>query len=331
MIQATALVSNCLFVGNCATSGVYSGQTSGSGGGLGMANGLAVDCQFYNNICASAGEGGGAYMTGGRIANCVFARNGSGNGGGVCVNAGTVTDCLFMRNTNSTIYGGGVRLKTANAFLLNSVCVSNQAKTIGAGVAATGGKVFNCTIRDNVVNAGVAGQQGVGAYIESGAVLRNCLITGNRTANAASAGGGVYVYQNGGHLTNCTIVGNAAVSGNGLYLGNNGTVVNCVIYSNQTVNWVCGVTATNGKHFAANCTTPTMAAYGNGNITADPRFISAAGDYRLARGSPCINAGLTRAWMYGAKDLDGRARVEENAVDIGAYESKPGGTLAFIR
>ena len=46
-------------------------------------------------------------------------------------------------------------------------------------------------------------------------------------------------------------------------------------------------------------------------------------DYRLAKGSPCINKGkLTKAQkkLVGKKDLAGKKRIKGKAVDIGCYE-----------
>jgi hypothetical protein len=46
---------------------------------------------------------------------------------------------------------------------------------------------------------------------------------------------------------------------------------------------------------------------------------SATADYRLAAGSPCVNAGLADTATRGA-DLDGNARLVGRAVDMGAFE-----------
>ena len=60
---------------------------------------------------------------------------------------------------------------------------------------------------------------------------------------------------------------------------------------------------------------------GEGNITNDPQFVNAlAGDYHLAPGSLCIDAGTNMAWMAGAADLEGNSRIVGDAVDIGCYE-----------
>jgi hypothetical protein len=62
---------------------------------------------------------------------------------------------------------------------------------------------------------------------------------------------------------------------------------------------------------------------GPGNRSGDPLFeFAATNNYRLLRGSPCINAGLSDSgWMPGGTDLDGRPRLRRDGVDMGAYES----------
>ena len=47
----------------------------------------------------------------------------------------------------------------------------------------------------------------------------------------------------------------------------------------------------------------------------------AGGNYRLCGNSPCINAGTNQDWMTNAVDLDGRQRIMQVTVDMGAYES----------
>ena len=57
-----------------------------------------------------------------------------------------------------------------------------------------------------------------------------------------------------------------------------------------------------------------------------------AGDCRLGRGSPCINAGRYPTWMDDALDVAGQPRILNRVVDIGAYENPlPGGTLMILR
>ena len=64
-----------------------------------------------------------------------------------------------------------------------------------------------------------------------------------------------------------------------------GTLYNCIVYYNM---------ASNGPNFSGStlnycCTTPVPD--GAGNITTEPQFVNTNGDYHLASGSPCIDAG----------------------------------------
>ncbi|HEY3267011.1 MAG TPA: right-handed parallel beta-helix repeat-containing protein [Armatimonadota bacterium] len=60
----------------------------------------------------------------------------------------------------------------------------------------------------------------------------------------------------------------------------------------------------------------------NGNISADPRFASAAfADYHIRPDSPCRDAGDNAAVSAGDVDIDGQARLLGAKVDIGADES----------
>jgi len=59
----------------------------------------------------------------------------------------------------------------------------------------------------------------------------------------------------------------------------------------------------------------------SGNIDADPLFVG-GGDYHLATGSPCIDAGMTTAVT---DDIDGDARPQGSAYDIGFDEYVPVG------
>ena len=56
-------------------------------------------------------------------------------------------------------------------------------------------------------------------------------------------------------------------------------------------------------------------------LTTDPLFVSSS-DFRLQKGSACIDAGET-AYALGAKDYYGGARVRNIVIDIGAYEYQP--------
>jgi len=58
-------------------------------------------------------------------------------------------------------------------------------------------------------------------------------------------------------------------------------------------------------------------------LDTDPMFVDAANhDFRLAEGSPCIDAGNPKTPQYVLEglDLNGNGRVKNNHIDIGPYE-----------
>jgi len=116
-----------------------------------------------------------------------------------------------------------------------------------------------------------------------------------------------------------------------------GHVENCIICSNlYGANYA--IPATVPPSFSNCCMFPALTGtatnYSANNITVPPQFVNwQAGDYRLARGSSCINAGVTRDWMTNTVDLGGRRRIDRfsGKVDIGCYEYSPSGTMISVR
>ena len=77
-------------------------------------------------------------------------------------------------------------------------------------------------------------------------------------------------------VTDCALTGNSDGGASG------GTRYHGIVYFNQDSNWADAT-------FEHSCTTPLPP--GSGNIGTDPGFLNtAAGDFRLHYGSPCIKA-----------------------------------------
>ncbi len=235
----------------------------------------------------------------------------------------TVLDGFTVRGGSSShslsIDGGGMLIDSAAPTVINCRFVYN--------IAETGGGIHNINSNPLVINCMFIGNwaydSGGGVHNDSAdAVFMNCLFSGNRTEN--SGGGGVF--HNGGEATfiNCTFSGNwASGGGGGLYVyAGNADISNCIIYEEISLS---GGTAS--VHYSD---VPDGLA-GENNIHADPLFVDADGEddifgtvddnVRLVVDSLCINAGdPMRTTDPNETDLDGRPRINDGAVDMGAYE-----------
>src|SRR5439155_26587119 len=107
------------------------------------------------------------------------------------------------------------------------------------------------------------------------------------------------------------------------------TASNCIIISNSAPtnsNYDAGFASELTLNY---CCTAPLPANGVGNFNFDPRFANpAAGDFHLAAGSPCINAGNPSP--VGTADLDGQARLVGPFVDLGGYEYQLTAPVALV-
>jgi hypothetical protein len=232
--------------------------------------------------------------------------------------SGRAVRCRLADNVAVSVNGGGVCFDTA---------------------ACTNALVDRCIISGNTaVNGG-----GV-YYSVYGGILRNCLIVSNRATSSGSAvGGGVYLSGTNAYIQNCTIVSNSAPNSSsgagGLYYDVGGTnfIENTIIYHNT-----CGGTGSNyvnsGVGSYSNCCVAPVGTVSegflSGNIQSAPQLVNYQnGDYHLTLGSPCINSGVNRAWMYDAVDLDGvHGRIDgfSRLVDMGCYEYLSSGSMYLL-
>lgn len=252
-------------------------------------------------------------IDGGGSRRCVYADSSAGNS--------AILDGFVLQNGFTTEHGGGIRLVNASPVIANCVIRNNKANNIGGGVYAYGGapQFINVTIVDN--NARDTG----GIYFQecSNATLISSLLT----RNVETAGNAAITVNYGDVLLmNNTVVDNPTCYG--LVLSNSiGRTFNNIFAWNKYGVWA----NTYDPWFAGNCVFGnTLADYSgtmydmtgiDGNIKADPLFVSRAGfDYRLQAASPCLDAGTTAFVPVDALDLDGFARIHGASVDMGAYE-----------
>ena len=159
------------------------------------------------------------------------------------------------------------------------------------GGCADGGIYKNCVFLNGI---------GAGGGNVANAVLENCLVKGGKAYN----GGNVICCI----VRNCTVVDGTALHSGGAYY-------NCAVYNSICIgsslmigSWDWGplVDSVNGQE--------------ENVYRDDPGFVDAAnGDYRLAAGSPCIDAG-DNSYVTTTTDLAGNARIANGMVDIGCYE-----------
>ena len=182
------------------------------------------------------GRDGGGLMNFGNatVTGCTFSSNhASGNGGGYDGgghgSGGTIafTNCLLSGNT-AQVRGGGLFLGLASEATLTSCMVTGNSAHDGGACCSLGGGV---TMDQSIISMNSA-VNGGGFYIATGgegspqvgsgggtteqtgvrAMLSNCTVSGN----SADRGGGLYSLDHIS-LSNCTVTGNHANQGGGIF------------------------------------------------------------------------------------------------------------------
>ncbi|MDD5676538.1 MAG: choice-of-anchor Q domain-containing protein [Kiritimatiellae bacterium] len=286
------LISNCLIIGNNAKN---------NGGGIAYA--VARNCTIEANSAVNGGGIGGLSATEyAKAYDCTMTRNTAQNYGGGAYYT-TISNCTISMNsaTGGGCYGGGVfggSLTEAGNSCWNSIIIANSSRESAGGGYRM--RFYNCLVVSNY--SSVLGYGG-GLYK---AVAANCTIVSNRvhgyytTGQPRGHGGGIAIMS----ATNCIILGNwdsysHAETNN---------------YYDSTLAYCCTTSTNDPPGYGAGIS-------GEGNVTNDAAFANfTGGDYRLTPDSPCINKGFNQGWMDTALDMDGRRRIIEGTVDIGAFE-----------
>ena len=322
-----AVLENLTLTGG--TSGYSSPNVGGYGGGARLEAGLLRGCVVSNNTAAA---GGGLTLSyDARVENCVIVSNrATGSGGGFIARDSGVSMADTVVSNNVAAESGGGGITTYGGRYERCRFVDNQAGTYGGGLSVIDRATF---VDACVISGNRAAQYGGGLYIHLGTVV-NSLISAN---SCGTDGGGVNAgssYTPGPSLTNVTITANSATgNGDGVSLGSNVTLLNAIVWGNGADD--LHVYNPTGSVVSHCCLGEAYAGAGVNNLFADPLLTA---DYRLPANSPCVNKGVTPAWMTGTEDLAGGPRVLPAAAsaDIGAYEftgpfglfAAPG-TLAF--
>ena len=345
-MDSSAAFVGCRFIGNKTVGRVVAGERVVEANGGGVWNDLSsstlVNCTFANNVAGRNSVGGGGMYNSRNarpaLANCRFIENSANDGGGIANDQSsepTLINCTFIGNTAHNSGGGMYDHRCARAKLTNCRFIGNMAGH-GGGVANDHQSMvtlYNCTFSGNQA------RNGGGVYIEDrwedpdpkissyvDSKLANCTFSMNR---ADGDGGGIWNSEKSTpSLANCIFWGNSDSGGtdeSAQFFGMEGGHISTIDY--------CCVQGWTG------------ALRGTSNFGLDPLFVDFAGpdnevgteddNLCLRSTSPCINAGDNNAVGADTSDLDadgdanepmpfdieGRPRILNGRVDIGAYEN----------
>jgi hypothetical protein len=231
------------------TESSLSGNSAGSGGALSAqsASVTVADCTLSGNSAGLSGGGIAAYQCQLTVVNSTLAGNSALNfgGGGIDAEEGsvTVTGSVLTGNTCYGV-GGGISAHSSDLTVSHSTLASNWADQ-GAAINA-----FSATLTVSTSSlTGNSTTYGGGAItaITSAVTVADCTLTGNsstsygaldavgptgsltvtnstlagNTVRAGSTGeglgGAIYCWYPDATVSHCTVVGNSATRGGGLY------------------------------------------------------------------------------------------------------------------
>ncbi|MCX6344450.1 MAG: right-handed parallel beta-helix repeat-containing protein [Armatimonadetes bacterium] len=340
-----------------ANETILDGQSSGSvvrfSANAGTTN--ILDGFTIRNGKASYGGGIYCYYSSPVISNNTITGNSASGslyvyGGGIYCSGGspTILNNTIVGNTaitsNGYSYGGGISCSSGSPMISNNVISGNTASSgngysYGGGAQCTNGSpmISNNVISGNTASSGNGCPYGGGIYCSGGSptISNNTVASNSARSNTgyASFGGGIY-YSSHSSISNNTIVLNTASSDKDSY-GSAGGGIHIYLYAITISN---NIVAFNSSGIAEGDSVPTLknnCVYSNtyynysshlspstGDIATDPLIVvSVGGVFHIQPNSPCRNAGNNSAPGMPSTDIDGQARPEGSAVDIGADES----------
>ena len=211
-------------------------------------------------------------------------------------NTTAVIDGFVIQNGKSS-NGAGALLRDF-AIIRNCIIRNNTATAYRSAIEANGYiKVINCLIADNNSSGG----NGYSVYLADSTLFVNNTVVNN--INSTNSRAGVYVSGSKVRIYNSILWGNTSDEIN---------VPNASVDIRNTAveggYSGIGVINLNSENTGDNGFYPCF---------TDPEN----GDYTLAENSICINKGSSTVYELPTTDLNSNERVQQGAVDLGAYES----------
>ncbi|MDD5089124.1 MAG: right-handed parallel beta-helix repeat-containing protein [bacterium] len=269
------------------------------------------------------------------VSECEFVANRSTYGGGISsYNSNVILSRCIFENDTASESGGGIDISRGQVTLEDCSLIRNYVSYRGAGVAAREGAILivrHSLFEENFSYYSYTYGGAVSAYDEVNVHIEECVFRNNSGHMAAAIG----LNSSTGTIVRSTIAGSRDFSGNeavAIYCNNAAlTLSSSVIYDTWNGHGVSiyaprETSITYCDFFANDLGAASEAPLGFGivaltnangdscdtyyNIFLDPQFAdTAAGDYHLTEGSPCIDAGDP------ALELDPDGTV----ADIGAF------------
>ncbi len=304
--SATATFDQCVFIDNVAYSPTCSGTGRAFGGAIWAESARLTlrDCEFTANRVSGSelGRGGAIAATESdlRLERTTFARNAvtgdATSGGAINTERGTleVLGCRFEDNrATGSVFGvlggainasrGGVATITNTTFAANTADGRfADASEVGGGAIASDGDL---TLVNVLFEANEAAGPCVGSF-------------------GFAHGGALYVYGGGARAFHVTSVGNTSGCAAGVHVAGGATLFlgNSIVRDGAPV-------ADPGGTIEATYSNIEGGLAGEGNIDAAP--IYQPGSYRLASGSPGVDAGSVDNLIADELDMDGDGDTSE--------------------
>jgi hypothetical protein len=307
-----AYATNTTFI-NCSISG----QAYGDGGGMVGSGVTLIRCSVTGGADT---RGGGFKGSTTLIDSCTMGGTAWFGGGAMAGSATTMTNTVFRNSSTKydcggAIYGGAGYM--ADCTFIDNSTYSTQYTGVADGGAIEGG----ASVMERCVFTGNHSPWGKGGAINGGVgIMRDCVFDGN----AADYGGAFYSWGQSS-ITRCYFKGNHGYVENGaIYARSDASITRSTFYGNVAAGKGGSVTAASDVtisqsiiSFGTSAAVPVYCdnggtvtiecsnVYGNsggdyvgciagqlglnGNISADPMFVNAAGgDFSLLPGSPCL-------------------------------------------
>ena len=245
-----------------------------------------------------------------------------------------VTNSSFINNYSDDFAGA---VYAIGGLYENVLFLGNSA--LRTGGALRNNNEISITIRNSKFIANYTDQgNGAGLYSHGQVTMENVLFSGNAAGMIGShEGGGVYIQANNtSELINVSMTGNRA-NGMGGAIAISGSATlnlrNSIIWNNYDITTDTTATSSihvnGGTYTQINSLVQNFGTSGVGNLDEDPLLLidtdpttapTTLGNAHLMRISIAIDKGDNNFITPATKDLDGRKRIVNGSVDMGAYE-----------